>query len=120
MRTAVAAIEEKHRVAGLLTVAWQLEEQRQSRYRGRGRGGPGRPKYTATKVRYVITEVQGNEAAIEEAKARQGWRVQVPICPCRALNLRDNGPAVQRRLERGARFSPVEGPAVGHPAVVCA
>src|SRR5208283_5841704 len=77
LRAAVGAIEEEHRVAGLLAVAWQREEQRQSRYRGRGRGGPGRPKYTTTKVRYFITEVQRNEAAIEEAKARQGWRVQV-------------------------------------------
>ena len=84
LRAAVAAIEEEHRVAGLLTVAWQLEEQRQSRYRGSGRGGPGRPKYTTTKVRYVITEVQRNEAAIEEAKARR-------LQPLVLVNLRSLG-----------------------------
>src|SRR5208282_3534199 len=37
-----------------------------------------------------------------------------------ALEPARSGPAVQRRLERGARFSPVEGPALGHSAVVCA
>jgi len=89
LRAAVAAIEDEHRVAGLLTVAWQLEAQRQSRYRGRGRGGPGRPTYTTTKVRYVITEVQGNEVAIEEAKARQGWRVQVTNLPVSRWSLRE-------------------------------
>jgi transposase len=86
---AVAAIEEEHRVSGLLTVTWQREEQQQSRYRGRGRGGPGRPKYTTTKVRYVITEAQRNEAAIEEAKARQGWRVQVTNLPVSRWSLRE-------------------------------
>ena len=89
LRAAVAAIEEEHRVAGLLTVTWQREEQRQNRYRGPGRGGPGRPKYTTTKVRYVIGEVQPNEAAIEQAKARQGWRVQVTNLPASRWNLRE-------------------------------
>ena len=85
----MAAVEEEHRVAGLLTVAWEREEQRQTRYRGRGRGGPGRPTDTTTKVRYVITEVQRNEAAIEETKARQGWRVQVTNLPVSRWSLRE-------------------------------
>jgi transposase len=89
LRAAVAAIEEEHRVAGLLTVTWQREEQRQTRYRGSGRGGPGRPKYTTTKVRYAIREVQRNEAAVEQAKARQGWRVQVTNLPVSRWNLRE-------------------------------
>jgi transposase len=85
----VAAIEEEHRVADLLTVAWQREERRQTRYRGRGRGGPLRPKYTTTKARYVITKVGRNEAAIERAKARQGWRVQVTNLPASRWSLRE-------------------------------
>jgi transposase len=89
LRAAVAAVEEEHRVAGLLTIVWQREEQQQTRYRGRGRGGPGRPKYTTTKARYVITEVQCNEAAIEEAKAHQGWRVQVTNLPASRWSLRE-------------------------------
>jgi transposase len=89
LRAAVTAILEQHRVEGLLTVIWEREEQQQTRYRGSGRGGPGRPTYTTTKVRYVITEVQRNEAAIEQTKARQGWRVQVTNLPASRWSLRE-------------------------------
>lgn len=89
LRAAVAAILEQHRVEGLLTVTWQREEKQQTRYRGSGRGGPGRPTYTTTKVRYVITETQRNEAAIEQTKARQGWRVQVTNLPTSRWSLRE-------------------------------
>jgi len=89
LRATVAAIQEQHRVVGLLTVTWQREEQQQTHYRGSGRGGPGRPTYTKTKVRYVITEVQRNEAAIEQTKARQGWRVQVTNLPASRWSLRE-------------------------------
>lgn len=89
LRTAVAAILEEHRVEGLLTVTWQREEKQQTRYRGSGRGGPGRPTYTTTKVRYVITAVQRNEAGIEQTKARQGWRVQVTNLPAARWSLRE-------------------------------
>ena len=89
LRAAVAAILEEHRVEGLLTVTWQREQKQQTRYRGSGRGGPGRPTYTTTKVRYVITEAQRNEAAIEQTKARQGWRVQVTNLPTARWSLRE-------------------------------
>jgi transposase len=88
LRAAVAAIEERYRVAGLLTVTWQREEEQRTRYRGSGRGGPGRPTYTTSKVRYGITKVQPNKAAIERTKARQGWRVQVTNLPVSRWNLR--------------------------------
>ncbi len=89
LRAAVAAVQEAHGVAGLLTVTWHRDEQRRTRYRGSGRGGPGRPTYTTTKVRYAITEVQRNEAAIEQRKARQGWRVQVTNLPVSRWSLRE-------------------------------
>lgn len=89
LRAAVAAVLERHRVVDLLTVIWQREEQRQTRYRGSGRGGPGRPTYTTTKVRYAITAVQRNEAAIAQTKARQGWRVQVTNLPASRWSLRE-------------------------------
>jgi transposase len=89
LRAAVAAILQEHRVEGLLTVTWQREEKQQTRYRGSGRGGPGRPTYTTTKVRYVITKVQRNDAAIEQTKARQGWRVQVTNLPASRWSLRE-------------------------------
>ena len=90
LRAAVTEVEEQHRVPGLLTAIWQREEQQQTRYRGSGRGKPGRPTYTTTKVRYVITEVRRNEAAVEQAKACQGWRVQVTNLPASRWNLRES------------------------------
>ena len=90
LRAAVAAIQEQYRVEGMVTVAWQREEQQETRYRGSGRGGPGRPTYTKTKVRYVITEVRRSEAAIQQAKARQGWRVQVTNLPTSRWSLRES------------------------------
>jgi transposase len=89
LRAAVATIEEQYRVPGLLKVSWRRDEQRQTRYRGSGRGGPGRPTYTTTKVRYVITEARRNEAAIAQTKARQGWRVQVTNLPASRWSLRE-------------------------------
>jgi len=89
LRAAVAAIVQQHRVESLLTVTWEREEQRRTRYQGSGRGGPGRPTYTTTKVRYVIKTVRRNETAIEEAKARQGWRVQVANLPAARWSLRE-------------------------------
>lgn len=89
LRAAVLAIEEEHRVVGLMTVSWQREEQQQRRYRGSGRGGPRRPTYTKTKVRYALTAVERNEAAITAAKARQGWRVQVTNLPVSRWSLRE-------------------------------
>ena len=89
LRAAATAILEAHEVEGLLTVTWEREEQRKTRYRGSGRGGPGRPSYTTTKVRYVITEVQRNETAIQQTKARQGWRVQVTNLTASRWRLRE-------------------------------
>jgi transposase len=90
LRAAVAEVQQQHRVTGLLTVTWQREEQHKTRYRGSGRGGPGRPTYTTTQVRYGITEVERNEAAIDETKARQGWRVQVTNLPASRWSLRES------------------------------
>lgn len=89
LRAAVVEVLERHRVVGLLSVTWQREEQQHTRYRGSGRGGPGRPTYTTTKVRYVITAVQRDEAAIAQTKARQGWRVQVTNLPTSRWSLRE-------------------------------
>jgi transposase len=89
LRAAVAEVLERHRVVGLLTVTWRREEQQQTRYRGSGRGGPGRPTYTTTKVRYAITDVKRKETAIAQAKARQGWRVQVTNLSVSRWSLRE-------------------------------
>ena len=77
LQGAIASVLGRHHVAGLLTVTWKRHETPVIRYVGRGRGGPDRPTRTAVQVRYVITDVQRDEAAIAARQHRLGWRVQV-------------------------------------------
>lgn len=78
---AIAVIMKKYQVSGLLCVQWEREEQAETRYQGRGRGGANRIKQVLVHVRYQITSVERVEAEIELAKARLGWRVQVTNLP---------------------------------------
>ncbi len=87
LQTAVKRVLERYGVAGLLQVAWQREEQAVTRYVGRGRGSPNRPTRTDVSVRYIITAVQRDEAAIKEQKYRLGWRVQVTNLPEAMISL---------------------------------
>lgn len=84
---AVAAVLAEHDVAGLLKAEWTHEQTCQTRYVGRGRGGPNRPKKTAWTIRYQITEVGRNISAIEERSARMGWRALVTNVPTQRLTL---------------------------------
>ena len=54
----MAAVLAEHEVTGLLEVTWTREETSRTRYVGRGRGGPDRPKKTEWTIRYQITTVR--------------------------------------------------------------
>ena len=77
LRKAVAKILKKYKVNDLLLCNWQREEQINTRYVGRGRGGSNRETRTEVKVRYVITKVLRNYSGIEDYKHRLGWRALV-------------------------------------------
>jgi transposase len=77
LQAAIAGVLERHDVAGLLTATWERHETTVPRYVGRGRGGPERPTCPQNQVRYALTGVQRNEAAIAARQRRLGWRVQV-------------------------------------------
>jgi transposase len=81
LRAAITEVLERNQVCGLLTVAWEREERRTKRYEGRGRGGAGRKWHWEVDIRYEVTQVCREEAAITAAKYRQGWRVQVTTLP---------------------------------------
>jgi transposase len=87
LRQAVEEVLARHQVTGLLRVAWEREEETVTRFVGRGRGGPERPTCTEVKVRYRITQVEREEAAITAAQYRLGWRVQVTSRPVERLSL---------------------------------
>jgi transposase len=77
----------RHRVLGLLNVAWETETTTRTRSRGRGRPSPQRPTVTETHVRYVIRNVQPNEPAIAAHRFRLGWRAQVTNLTSEQLSL---------------------------------
>jgi len=77
LERAVTAVLAEQEVGDLLEVAWTPEETTRTRYVGRGRGGPARPKKTERTIRYQITTVRRKEEEIPQREARMGWRVQV-------------------------------------------
>jgi transposase len=87
LQEAVANIVQEQGVAGLLRVSWQREESEERRYQGRGRGGPNRRQRVVRHVRYQITAVDRDEAALAAHVARLGWRVQATNVPARQLGL---------------------------------
>jgi transposase len=87
LERAVAAVLAEHEVQGLLEVSWECQETSRTRYVGRGRGGPDRPKTTEWKVRYQVTTVRRDDAAIGERVARLGWQAQVTNAPVSRLSL---------------------------------
>jgi transposase len=87
LRQAVEEVLTRHQVTGLLRVSWEREEKTVTRFVGPGRGGPERPTRPEVKVRYRITQVEREEAAITAAEYRLGWRVQVTSRPMERLSL---------------------------------
>jgi transposase len=74
LQTAVDALLTRYDVQGLLTVQWERLEQHRTRYLKPGRPTADSPTRVDTQVRYVITGVQRDEAAIEARYLRLGWR----------------------------------------------
>jgi transposase len=87
LEKAVAAVLAEHDVEGLLEVDWAREEACQTRYVGRGRGGPNRPTRTEWAIRYRVTEVRRDTRAIQDRCDRMGWRALVINVPARRLTL---------------------------------
>jgi transposase len=90
LEQAIAAVLTEQDVLGLLEVSWECQQTSRTRYVGRGRGGPNRPKTTSWSVRYQITAVRRNEMAIRQRVARLGWQVQVTNAPVSRLSLGDS------------------------------
>lgn len=87
LTAAIAGVVARHDAADLLTVTWVREETTVTRYVGRGRGGPDRPRRDEVQVRYRITGVERREAAIAARRHRLGWRAQVTNASVERLSL---------------------------------
>jgi transposase len=89
LERAVNAVLAEQDAKGLLTVSWERQETSRTHYVGPGRGGPNRRKTTERSVRYQITAVTRDDAAIECLVERMGWQVQVTNAPAARLSLGD-------------------------------
>jgi transposase len=100
---AANAILQNHRVEGLLSYTFERQVEQQVKYVGRGRGTAARPQQVVERVRYQITAVMRDEAAITALQQTFGWRAYVTDLPAEQLPL---GEAVltyreEWQIERG-------------------
>jgi transposase len=84
---ATESILKAHDVEGLLSYTFERQEKRQTRYVGRGRGSPNRPKQEVVTVRYQITAVIRQQEAIAALHKTLGWRAYVTDAPAEQLSL---------------------------------
>ncbi len=87
LQDAISDIEARYKVDGLLRVTWRREEKTTTRYVGPGRGAPNRPRETEVRVRYRVTNVERDEAAIARRRHRLGWRIYVTNMSLQDLSL---------------------------------
>jgi transposase len=84
---AAQAILKAYEVEGLLSYTFERQEKRQTKYIGRGRGNPNRPKQEIITVRYQITAVTRQAEAIAACQKALGWRAYVSDAPAEQLSL---------------------------------
>jgi len=89
LSASIVQIFAQHRVQGLLDVAYERQCQSRIQYIGPGRGSSDREQRTVESVRYQVTAVTRNEAAITTAKQRFGWKAFATNAPRARLSLTD-------------------------------
>ena len=82
-----AAILKAQDVEGLLSYTFERQEKRRTKYLGRGRGSPDRPKQEIVTVRYQLTAITRQEEAIAALQKTFGWRAYVTDAPAEQLSL---------------------------------
>lgn len=80
-KAALEAIINKHKVAGLIEVSWEMEEHKQKRLVGRGRAGARRREREIVTCRCQVKSVVLNRKAVFAAGRRLGWRVYLSNAP---------------------------------------
>jgi transposase len=74
---AIDLVLKAHRVEGLLSVAWEKQVERHTRYLGRGRGSANRPQRVIEQTRYHITRIAREDNKIAGLRQRCGWKAFV-------------------------------------------
>ena len=86
---AIALVLKAHRVEGLLSVAWEKQVERHTRYLGRGRGSASRPQRVIEQTRYHITRIARQGDKIAGLRQRCGWKAFVTNARPQRLSLED-------------------------------
>lgn len=89
LHQAAEAILKAHEVEGLLRYDHERQVEQETRLVGRGRGGANRPQRTVERVRYQITAVTHDAAAIADRQRAFGWRAYVTNAPLTHLSFTD-------------------------------
>jgi transposase len=84
---AAEAVLKAHDVEGLLSYTFERQEKRQTKYLGRGRGSPERPKQEIVTFRYQMTAIVPQQEAIVALQKTFGWRAYVTDAPAEQLTL---------------------------------
>lgn len=77
----------EHRVAGLLSIAWEQQVERTTQYVGRGRGAASRQRRVIEKSRYQMTRIARQEDSIAALTQRFGWKAFVTNAGQKRLSL---------------------------------
>ena len=85
--TAAETVLKAHDVEGLLNYTFERQEKQKTRYLGRGRGGPERPRQEIVTVRYQMIAITRREDAIAALQKTFGWRAYVTDAPTEELTL---------------------------------
>ena len=86
---AIDLVLKAHRVEGLLSVAWEKQVERHTRYLGRGRGSANRPQRVVEQTRYHITRIAREDNKIAGLRQRCGWKAFVTNARPKRLSLED-------------------------------
>jgi len=86
---AIDLVLKAHRVEGLLSVAWEKQIERQTRYLGRGRGSASRQQRVIEQTRYHITGIARQADPIAGLRQRYGWKAFVTNARPHRLSLEE-------------------------------
>ena len=86
---AIDLVLKAHRVEGLLSVAWEKQVERQTRYLGRGRGSASRQQRVIERTRYHITGIARQADTIAGLRQRYGWKAFVTNARPQRLSLEE-------------------------------
>ncbi len=103
LTTAANAILKRYQVVGLLAYTFERQSEQQTHAIGRGRGAANRPQQLVERIRYQITAVSRNEAAITDLRQTFGWRPFVTNAPLDRLSFEQVVLTYRQeiRIERG-------------------